>query len=159
MNLQIFRRPFDLVSQRDNVFSAFENQFHKHFNNMLEDWNPVKSAESYPKIDIYQDNGYLHIDAAISGLTEDDINIDLNEEQNILRISGQHSAKKENKDSNFFIKELTYRKFSRDISYDRTQLEGDPEAEVKNGMLHIKWKIKKAEEQKPQVKKINFKKS
>lgn len=90
------------------------------------------SSRSYPKMDVYEDEGNLIIEAAVPGLKKSEVRVSL--ENNILTISGE----KRGKYGNDLLRELKRSTFSR--SFELASHYPEPMAEMKDGVLTLIFK-------------------
>lgn len=136
----------DFPTMRDKLFFPFEQSFDKivreFFSDSIKD--SIKSTGNYPKIDVHQDDEYWMVRAAVPGVTVDDIMVEVSESpsgDSYLSISGQmHSTyRNEREPSKMAYKELYMSKFRRDISLPN-YVSGEPDAELRDGILTLKWK-------------------
>lgn len=124
---------------RNSVIDRFNHIFETEFNDFFKDggWIVTDSKKySYPKMDIYEDPSKTVIEAAIPGMS--------NENVEVLFIDGTltiraNSKREENRDSNNYkIKELHKSSFSRSINVPEDVYDVDNiEAKVENGMLTV----------------------
>lgn len=111
-------------------------------------WEEEETEFGGRQLDVYETDDELVVKAGVAGVKPD--NVDVTFEDGILQIQGQEEEKKEGK--------KYYKKSSRSYRYrvavpGNVDMKKEPEAEVKNGVITIKFK--KAEESKP--KKIEVK--
>jgi molecular chaperone IbpA len=134
-------------SNRPNLYPVgadidrmFEELFENSFNN--------SSIGKYPATDIYTENGITHIEVAVTGFTDDDIEILL--EDDTLMIKGSKEEKEEHSDRNYHTKNIAKRSFIRKFTVaDNIE---DIKADMKDGILHLELKQKEKEETKKQIK-------
>lgn len=98
-----------------------------------------------PAVDLVESEGEYVLKADLPGLTEQDVNIEL--DGNVLTVSGERKSEHEDKSKGYYRYERSYGSFSRRL----TVPEGvDPEAikaSVENGVLEVR--IPKPEARKP----------
>lgn len=138
-----------------NLLFPYEDFLQKSYSEIFSDKNildTIYNSSGYPKIDIIEEEKEFIINAAIPGTTEENIQIEITPE-NILKISGQSEEKVSKNENNYVLKEIKSSKFIREI-FLPDNLEGEPKAVLKNGILNLKWNKKKKEEVKEQNKKI-----
>ena len=111
-------------------------------------------------MDITEDTENLYIKCAVPGVNQDDLNVETNKETKLLTISGQTSEEhKLTLGTYAHIRELKHSKFTRSVKLpDYVDVE-DCDAELKDGILSLKFKSKKQEIVKQDIKKISIKKS
>jgi HSP20 family protein len=100
-------------------------------------------------LSISEDAHNVYVDAAIPGVEADDV--EMTYHNNILKIHGkvQEEEKKDRKNYRMMTSEFSYQVAVRDVDPNQ-----DPEATVKNGVLHVTFAKSKA----AQPKKISVKK-
>ncbi|HOJ38114.1 MAG TPA: Hsp20/alpha crystallin family protein [Ignavibacteriales bacterium] len=135
-----------------NPFGEIEKAF-KEFEKYFTDVFTSPASYNLPKIDLYEKDGYIHVDVEVAGFGKDDIKVTL--QDNILTISGQRKEEKEEKDKKYYIKERAYGAFSRSFNLGDDVNKDSIEATYDNGLLKIK--IAKVEPVKPEVKQIEIK--
>ena len=107
-----------------------------------EDWNISSSTPSH--LDVFETGENVVVKANIPGIDEDQVNVTF--EKGVLTISAEETEEEADEDKKY------YQKASGTYSYrvavpGNVDLSKDPEAEIKNGVLEIKFV--KAEEAKP----------
>jgi HSP20 family protein len=121
---------------------------------MWGDWSPAQmSRVMTPALDVYEDKDHVIVEAPLAGVDPSKVNIEI--EDNILKISGQSDHKTEVDDNNYYRKEVRYGAFYRAVALPKAVMGDKAEANYKDGVLKIA--IPKAEEAKP--KKITIKAS
>jgi HSP20 family protein len=134
--------PFEgLTFVQKDINKVFDNKFSVNtFNNF---WSP--------DIDFHEnDNEYL-VKADLPGLKAEDINIEIN--KNILLISGERKSEKEEKDTNYFKKEISYGSFKRQFVLPKLVDSDKISAKYTEGVLQVS--IPKSEKAKPKQISIN----
>lgn len=130
-----------LVPSREEFFTPFENCFNQFFNDFFADGiNPI-ARSSYPKLDIITDDDKWIVEVALPGMEPEDVEVEVIPESRILKISGKsaHASEYESK-AKWHIKELKRSAFERTIRLPEN-VEGDPEATMKNGVLKLVWTV------------------
>ena len=134
----VSRPSLDLLAQ--NLLQDLENTAMK-FNDV--GVTNLERKASYPKVDISEDNDCVYIEAAVPGLTKDEVDVHFHEGSLTISGSSQHATNRQ-----YGTKEVSRSKFSRVFNINEEYV--DPttiSAEVKNGLLTIV--IDKREEVKP----------
>lgn len=132
--------PMDIMDDLDRVFDA--------------GWMPmVPQRIMNPAMDVYEDQDNVTIETPLVGIDPSKVNIEI--EDNILKISGQSSHKSEVDDKNYYRKEVRYGSFYRAVSLPKAVIGEKASATYKDGILKIS--VPKADEAKP--KKITVKAS
>jgi HSP20 family molecular chaperone IbpA len=144
---------FDLPSRSEFLFpldSTINSIFDQFFGGSNYQQN-AKAKIGYPKVDVGVEGGKFVVHAAVPGLTEKDLAVEVTPD-NVLRISGQTSEEfKSPEDAKYWKKELRRTQFVREIGLPE-DLTGEPACTLKNGVLSLSWELPKIE--KPEVKKI-----
>ncbi len=109
------------------------------------------SSVFYPSIGIRETAGELVIEADLPGVREEDVEIEVEDNQLIIKGERRHSEEKKRED--YYHLESSYGAFSRVISLPANVDSSKAEAEFDNGILEVK--LPKLEERKP--KKISVK--
>lgn len=118
------------------------------------DWLPMMPRRIMnPAMDIYEDKDNLVVETPLVGIDPAKVNIEI--EDNILKISGDSKHQSEVDDQNYYRKEVRYGSFYRAMSLPKAVKGDSASASYKDGILKIT--VPKAEEAKP--KKITVKAS
>lgn len=148
------RSVFDLPSRGEFLFpleSVFDEVFSQVFGNSNQQKQVAKAKFGYPKVDVGVENNKFVVHAAVPGLSEKDLTVEVTPER-ILRIAGQASEEfKTPEGSRHWKRELRRTDFVREIALPE-DLVGDPSCTLKNGVLSLSWELPKIET--PEVKKI-----
>ena len=140
--VNLIKRP-----SRDSFLSPIQDMFDNFFDDFFTERNGqfVSSTKSYPKIDIKQEDGKLSVVAAVPGAKPENIKAEMLP-GNILKICGEMSGEyKSPEGAEYYVKELHKTRFERQIQLP-DDLVGDPDAELKNGLLTLSWKYKQTKE-------------
>ena len=153
-----------------------DHAFSQHWQSLMDNFfkpnsmNELKtrfSNSSFPRVDIYTQKDTYNIEATVPGVNPDDLLVEVFEEpeevrsksnlpnSKFVRITGQMSEGKE--DANFHYKELRRSKFIRTLRLP-DDVVGDPDAEIKDGILRLTWKTAAPVEIVPETKVITLKK-
>ncbi len=106
-----------------------------------------------PALDVYEDQDTIIVETPLVGIDPSKVNIEI--EDNILKISGDSKHQSEVDDKNYYRKEVRYGSFFRATSLPKAVQGDKASASYKDGILKIS--VPKAEEAKP--KKITVKAS
>ncbi len=128
---------FGLKSNMDKLFDEF-------FGLDKGIW-PESTLSVVPAVDLEETEDAFKITAELPGMTKKDIKITL--ENNVLSISGEKKAEREEKDKNYHRVERSYGKFHRAFELPGAVNRDKIEAEYKDGILSIS--VPKTEEAKP----------
>ncbi|MBU0690388.1 Hsp20/alpha crystallin family protein, partial [bacterium] len=103
-----------------------------------------------PNVDIVENEDSYEIHAELPGVTEEEVNVTLN--NNVLTLSGEKKQEVKDEKENFVRVERTYGKFERSFSLPSNIQADKVDANYKDGVLSIK--VPKAEEAKSRSIKI-----
>jgi HSP20 family molecular chaperone IbpA len=152
----------NLESIHDEMFSPLQGFFDQFFQEFFDKktLSSFESVSGYPKMDILTEEVkgemFWKIRAAIPGVDPDVMKVEVFPETNSVRISGEMSAEyKSPTAERYYARELHKSRFSREIPVPENA-KGDPEAEIKNGILTLTWKMEAPK--KPERKMIPIKK-
>lgn len=116
------------------------------------DWMPVfRSKIMNPAVDVYEDQDQVVVETPIAGVDPAKMNIEI--EDNILKISGQSEHTTEVDEKNYYRKEVRYGNFYRAVALPKAVVSDKAAANYKDGILKIS--IPKAEEAKPKKITVN----
>lgn len=146
---------------RDELFGPFSRQLDRMLNEVFgQDFTEgVKAKGGFPPLDaVTTRDGRLVVRAAVAGYAPEQINVQILPE-NVLEISGAGSkGNGEKGEEQYHIRELTYGSFKRQLRLPEN-IEGEPVAELKDGVLTLTFKLQLPEERKPETKKIPIQRS
>jgi HSP20 family molecular chaperone IbpA len=140
---------------REELFGPLSRQFDRMLNDVFgqDFFEGVKNKANFPPLDAYTTkDGKLVVKATVAGYSPEQVNIQILPE-GILEISGVTQSNGEKKDDQYHVRELSYGSFKRQLRLPEN-IEGDPVAELKDGILTLTFKLQLPEEKKPQVKQI-----
>jgi HSP20 family protein len=106
-----------------------------------------------PRMDVYEKNGALMLQAELPGLTKDDVEITFDDGDLVIR--GEKKAAEEVKEQDYYRMERTYGSFYRRLALPFEVTPEQITATVKDGVLEVR--IPKPAEKKPEAKKITVK--
>ena len=112
-------------------------------------WRPLRTLEReewLPALDVYQQDGTLHVKAELPGLAEKDVEITVTEET--LTISGERAEEKEVKEEDYYRCERNYGRFLRKVALPAGVDADRAKASFKDGVLHVEMPLKEAAKQK-----------
>lgn len=110
------------------------------------DWAPMRMPRVMtPAVDVYEDKDHVTVETPLVGVDPSKVNIEI--EDNILKISGQSDHKSEVDDKDYYRKEVRYGSFYRAVALPKAVKGDQAEANYKDGVLKIS--IPKADEAKP----------
>jgi len=114
----------------DPFFKELSRFFEEEFVPMIPS---IKFTE--PAIDVYEEDNNIIVEAEVPGMDPKDIDIEI--ENNTLRISGKTEKKEEVKEKNYYRKEIRKGAFERVITLPAEVNEEKIEATMKDGILRI----------------------
>jgi len=86
--------------------------------------------------DIEDKGTHYELKADLPGVSKNDVDIKVTEEG--IEISGKQEEKNEETSNNFLLRERRWSSFTRSFSFPEPVLPKKAEAEMKNGILHVK---------------------
>jgi len=119
--------PFDILVR--NFFDA-ETPFH-----------PLQSIKLKHPVDVYEDNDGLHLEVACTGLTKEDITLDI--EGDILKVSYDKEAryasgeKEQYEDREYYYSGIAKRSFNFGYKVSNKFSLSEVDARMKNGLLCV----------------------
>ena len=118
--------------------------FDKIFDELFESAFKDSGVNKYPATDVYTEDGVTHIEVAVTGFSNEDIEISL--EDDILTIKGSKDEKEEHNERNYHTKNIAKRSFIKKFNVsDKVE---DVQAEIKDGILYLELVQKEKEEAK-----------
>ena len=137
---------------RENYFSPFDLLFKDFFKSEL-DFQPAIQAKLSHPVDIYENPDGLHFEVACTGLTKEDVEIDIEGDLLVIRYNKDNDEKCcDVNNCNYIHRGIARRSFS--LGYKIATKFNLPEAsaEMQNGLLKIS--VPFADEAKPKTLKI-----
>ncbi|MGH7145871.1 MAG: Hsp20/alpha crystallin family protein [Planctomycetota bacterium] len=142
---------FPILALQRNMNRMFED-FFTGFE--LEPFAALPNSGFYPAVNVTENDTAIEITAELPGLEENDIHLAI--EQDVLTLSGEKKAEKEEKKENGYYRlERSYGSFRREIPLPTEVLADQAAAVFKKGVLHVT--LPKKPEAQPHVKKIPVK--
>ena len=142
----------EFISPFDSLFNEIINQSFPSFKKDLgEDFF---SKNSYPKVNILSFDDRVEIEAAVPGLTEEDISVEISE--GVLSIKRKNNQREDVTDANYTRREVKRSAFCRSFTIgDNLDEEGVVGSHV-NGILTITIPRLSQEKAVPHVKKVSI---
>jgi len=129
-------------------YRPFWPDFDEEFFNL-----PSEMVNFTPAVDVYEDKDNIIVESPLAGIDPEKVDIEI--EDNVLKISGKQERKTEVDEKDYYRKEIRSGSFYRSIALPKA-VEGDKaEAQFNNGILEIT--IPKKEEAKPKKIKVKAK--
>lgn len=98
-----------------------------------------------PAVDVYEDKDHVMVETPLAGVDPAKVNIEI--EDNVLKISGSSEQKSEVDEKNYYRKEIRSGAFYRAVALPKAVVGDKAEATFKDGILKIS--VPKADEAKP----------
>jgi len=122
--------PFrEMMALRNRVDHLFESMFTRPRGERM------ATIFDYPALDMYESDGKIKVDVRLPGLKPEEV--ELTTSGNTLTIKGEHKAKEEVKDANYYRHEMHYGAFTRDVMLPEMVDAKHPEAVFENGVLTV----------------------
>ncbi len=144
-----------LVHFYPNSLNGISKEIDNVFNTFFDDSTRMNTERKsdldwQPRVDVRETEDAFLLVAELPGISKDDLNIEF--EDNVLRISGERKSKTEDEKTNVLRSERIFGKFRRTFKVN-TRVNADKiEAGYENGLLTIT--LPKAEEVKPKSIKV-----
>jgi HSP20 family protein len=101
-----------------------------------------------PSVDVQEQNNEIVVTADMPGVSKDDIKLDITD-NNVLEISAQKKAEKEEEKKGYLRHERSYMGYYRSIQLPADVEKGKAKATYNNGVLSVTMPISKRHEEKP----------
>lgn len=141
----------------DDPFYALQRSMSRFFDEFFNGFGLApfgeQMSEFYPSVDVIENDKQIQISAELPGLDENDIEVTLKDD--VLTISGEKKAEKEEKDKNYYRMERSYGSFRRSIPLPSEIESNKVDATFKKGVLTIT--LPKTAEARKRAKKIAIK--
>jgi HSP20 family molecular chaperone IbpA len=149
---------------RNDLFYPFQQLFDRFYDEFYQDFTPasLKSKVGFPRWDIYTTDDSWVVEIAATGCEPEDITVEVlpakdDTNRRILKVSGRMAQDHQLGDGvSYSARELRRSAFERCV-YLPNDVEGDPVAVMKNGILKLTWKLPEAAKQE-KVKRIEIRK-
>ena len=139
---------------RKDFLSLFDRIFDDTFNGLFGDSSMVDG--SYPRIDVYEGDSELIVEATVPGLTKEQVDVLYDDDTEVLTVSTKSNKTSSRANNKYKWKEIHKSFSSRRVRLPKSQYDvGNIQAEVKDGMLTVKVPTKEVVED--NVKKIDVK--
>ncbi len=115
---------------------------------------PSLKNSSLPAVDMYETEKDLVAEIHVPGMTENDINVEI--DNNAIYLTGEKQTQKEDEKKNYYYKETSFDKFSRTISFPIKVLSDKANADFSDGILKIT--VPKVLDKKPKTLKLKINK-
>jgi HSP20 family protein len=126
------RKPlFPDVSNFEREVDPF---FRSFWNRPSEFWDRSDAMTS-PRLNVYEQDGNLVVEADVPGLKKEDLRIEMHGDHLTLR--GETKHEQEKKDRNYYAKEVRYGSFERTVALPYEIAADNAKAEMKDGVLRV----------------------
>lgn len=112
-----------------------ENEINKLFGELAPQELPVKVQTWTPRVDIYEKDNNIIIEAEIPGAKKEDIQVKI-KDNNVI-IKGEVKKEEEKKEENYYRSERFYGSFERVIPLPTEVKPEESKAEIKDGILKL----------------------
>ena len=161
-----FRSLIPFTSNRgtsEREYSSPLLQMHREMNRMFDDMfrgNAPTAASNenllVPSMDISRDNGQLTIQADLPGVSKENPDIEISDE-NVLTISGTREEEETEEQQGVMLRERSFGSFRRSIQLPEDAKTDQIDAKFKDGVLHLTCPVPQQVEGQPKTKKIEVK--
>jgi HSP20 family protein len=115
-----------------------------------EEWDEEETVPGQLALDVYETKEKLIVKARTAGVNKDDLDVSISD--NTLTVKGTLSAGSEEEVDNYFVQECYWGEFSRSITLPVAVKEDHIQAELKDGVLTVKFnKVKQDTVKKIQI--------
>jgi HSP20 family molecular chaperone IbpA len=160
MNRQLSQLLRGRKPRRVDFFSEVSRDLDEVFNQVFAPQFFVNGkGRGYPRLDAVREDGKLKLQYTVPGVKSDDLNVELtsDDEGQLLTVSGNLSSEYTHEENNYQIRELSSQEFRRVVRLPE-DVEGEPEAELRDGILTLTFAVVEPEaDPEPEVKKIEVK--
>lgn len=125
-------------------FKQLQDQQLEKFQDLFNSDFPSNAKHSsFPKMNVYTTDDEFVVCAAVPGMTPEDVAVEVAQD-NELVISGRTSKeyRETSSDDSFLVRELRNSQFKRRFKLPNN-IQGDPQALLKDGVLTLRWKLVK----------------
>ena len=144
-----------LIPRREEFFAPFETAIDRMVDDFFgNDFLEGFKGARFPRLNAYAYQGHWIIEAGVPGVRAEDLDIEV--QDGILTLAGKMTSEDEQKEGEYYVRELSTKSFRRQIRLPDT-IEGDPEAVLKDGLLTLKWPLKEEVLEKARARKIEVK--
>tara|TARA_Y100001970_G_C14011692_1_gene738771 strand:+ start:116 stop:607 length:492 start_codon:yes stop_codon:yes gene_type:complete len=144
MTRQEFLTPFDRIfdDMFGNMFPTLANDFGDDF----------FTKGSYPKVNVVNYDECIEIDAAIPGMTKDDVDVEITD--GVLTIQGTSNQNRPVDDSQYLKREIKRSSFRRSFTLGDNLNSAEVSAKFDNGILTLKIPKLVPDDTKPVTRKV-----
>ena len=124
------------IDRPAGLLDDFYRPFGSFFNNGLPSRLMNDSEAWFPAVDIKREDGVYLIDMEVPGFKPEEIDVEAHD--NILTIQGERESESDASEGDFIRRERRYGKFVRRFNLPAGASSDDINAQVKDGVLHIR---------------------
>lgn len=140
----------ELSTLTDSWFDDVWNEMHRIFDPTVD---VFRTRSSYPKVNISEDDEKFLIEAAVPGLTKEDVSVTIKD--GVLTISGKKQNSSESDKDGYLVREMHRSSFARAITVDESKfLLENISATVDKGVLSVTLPKRQEEKKEEQVRRI-----
>ena len=122
------------VPRQDDLFLDLRDQMNHLFDGFFDD-EATFTGDFAPKLDVSETDKQITVSAELPGLEPDDIDVTI--DHDMLVISGEKHAEKEEKDKHYYHVERSYGSFYRSVPLSSEVDEDKIDASFKRGVLKV----------------------
>ncbi len=125
----------------------------RHLVTSKESWIEEEEKDAELTVDVSQNSDEIIVKAMVAGVHPDDLDVDIT--RDMVTIRGHREEERTTKDEDFFVQELYWGKFSREITLPEEVDVDAAEAIEKNGLLILRLpKVDKGRKTKLKIKTV-----
>jgi HSP20 family protein len=134
------RRSMPVQRAGGDLMEGFQREMNRLFDDFFRAPTPFGGSQwpvgaAMPRIDVEESDSEYRVSAELPGIDEKDVNLTLTD--NVLTISGEKKAEREEKDKNYYLSERSFGSFRRAIPLPTDVDQDKVEAHFKNGVLTV----------------------
>ena len=162
MNLTVSSRNGYLAPRRVDLFSEISKELDHAMNNIFgHDFfsGLSKKGKGYPLMDAIKTEDSWILQYSVPGVAKDDLSVELTEDEHgrLITIGGFLHEDYMDKNDNYAIKELSSQEFRRVVRLPEDIDDKDPSLSLRDGILRVKFGLKKnIEQNKQKIKKLTI---
>jgi len=137
--------PFTRASLSTPLLDEFDKFFNEFANSFGTTIKTQQGKNQSPKINAYRRDGKYCIDAAVPLTTKDDLDVEI--EENLLKIIVKAHQDNEVSENDYIIREISRGQMTRVLSLGDDIDVDSARTSFKDGVLHIEFNAKQAEEE------------
>ena len=129
------------------------------FNDLFDfNWNGNYAANAAPQMNIKENNASYEMEFSVPGLTKDDLNISIDQEDNLVVEMTKKTEKeeKDDKEEHYLRHEFTSSQFKEIMALPDNIYKDQIDAKVENGILKISLPKREIEAEQPSIKQIEI---